>query len=123
LNPPPSSFSFIPEVVSRGIIFPFTYICTQYTHPFSHLLPTLTGTAPSSLARTCSDLLFSDFVKEKKWHFCLVKVAIRGVSLWHFHVYMYYNLNWLYFSSFYLTPLLMVISTSLKILYSGRFIF
>jgi hypothetical protein len=24
----------------------------------------------------------------------LYKIAIQGVSLWHFHVYMYYNLNW-----------------------------
>jgi hypothetical protein len=26
--------------------------------------------------------------------FCLFKVFIQGVSLWYFHVYMYYNPNW-----------------------------
>jgi hypothetical protein len=32
----------------------------------------------------------------KKWHFCLfnIKIAKQGVSLWHFHVYMYYNPSW-----------------------------
>jgi hypothetical protein len=24
----------------------------------------------------------------------LFKITIQGVSLWHFYVYMYYNLNW-----------------------------
>jgi hypothetical protein len=43
--------------------------------------------------------------------------------LWHFHVYKYCIPNWfipstLHFSPFYLSPLLMVISTDLKILYS-----
>jgi hypothetical protein len=31
--------------------------------------------------------------KEEKWHFCLFKIATQGVSLWHFHIYMYYNPN------------------------------
>jgi hypothetical protein len=38
--------------------------------------------------------------------------------LWHFHVNMYYNLKLVhlfYFSSFYLSHLLMVISTGLKV--------
>jgi hypothetical protein len=47
---------------------------------------------------------------KKIWHICLFKIAKQGVSLWHFHV--------LYFYSFYLSPLLMVASTGLKILYS-----
>jgi hypothetical protein len=37
--------------------------------------------------------------------------------LWHFHVYMYYNLNWFiffYFSSFYLSPLLWWFQRDLK---------
>jgi hypothetical protein len=44
--------------------------------------------------RACSALPFSDFAKErkKKWHFCLFRIATQGVSLWHFHVYMYSNL-------------------------------
>jgi hypothetical protein len=70
-----------------------------------HLLSPHTGTNLPD--RTCSTLLFSD----------LVKIATQGVYLWHFHVYMYYNLNWFhfpYFSPFYLSPLPMVISTGLK---------
>jgi hypothetical protein len=48
----------------------------------------------------------------------LFKITIPGVFLWHFHIYMHYNPNWLIFcfSPFYLS-LLMVISTGLKILY------
>jgi hypothetical protein len=60
----------------------------------------------------------------KKRHFCFYK--IQGVSLWHFHVYMYCNLNWfipLYFSPCYISLLLLVISTGFKILYSFFFFF
>jgi hypothetical protein len=46
----------------------------------------------------------------------LFKIAIQGVSLWHFHVNMYYNLNWFTPSIFRLSPLVLVISTGLKIL-------
>jgi hypothetical protein len=57
LNSPPPSFSFIPPpiipgIVSIGIIFQFSYRCTQYFHyidapmPFLHLLPP-TSTNPS----------------------------------------------------------------------------
>jgi hypothetical protein len=28
--------------------------------------------------------------RRNKWHFCLFKIATHGVSLWHFHVYMYF---------------------------------
>jgi hypothetical protein len=38
---------------------------------------------PSPHCRTCSALLFSDFVKEKK-----NDTPTQGVSLWYFHVYM-----------------------------------
>jgi hypothetical protein len=63
------SFLLNPEIVSIGLIFPFTYMCTQYLHyihPHTlspYFLPTPTGTNPSD--RTCSALLFSNFVKEK----------------------------------------------------------
>jgi hypothetical protein len=43
------------------------------------------------LCLPCS--LFSVFVFFFKWHFCLLKIALQGVSLWHFHVYMYYSSN------------------------------
>jgi hypothetical protein len=35
----------------------------------------------------------------------LFKIAMQGVSLWHFHVYMNSNLNWLIFSIFLLSIL------------------
>jgi hypothetical protein len=42
---------------------------------------------------------------KKKWHFYLFKISIQVVSLWHFHVYMYYNLNWFISSIFLLSNL------------------
>jgi hypothetical protein len=41
---------------------------------------------------------------EKKY-FCLYKIAIQRVSLWLFHVHMYYNLNWFILSIFLLSNL------------------
>jgi hypothetical protein len=75
--------------------------------PFPHYLP-LAPTLQTGYVKK---------EKEKTWHSCLFKKAIQRVSLWHFHVYTYYNLNWFYFSPFYFSLLLMVISTRLKILY------
>jgi hypothetical protein len=48
----------------------------------SHLIP-----SPLHWGRTCSTLLFNDFVKEKM-SFLLFKMATQGLSLWHFHIYM-----------------------------------
>jgi hypothetical protein len=59
-----------------------------------------------------------------KRHFCLYMIAIQGVSLWHFHIYMYYSPNWFItsiFLPFTLVPFYMVISTRLKFLYSFLF--
>jgi hypothetical protein len=73
--------SLIPGIVSTGIIFPFTYVCTQYLYYFHlpmlfpHFFPPPTGTNCPPQA-----LLFSNFVKEKKLTF-LFKLAIQGVSL------------------------------------------
>jgi hypothetical protein len=66
--------------------------CIQYSpsHALSPSHSSPTGTNPPG--RTCFALLFSDFVREKKWHFCLFKIATQGVSLWHFHVYMHCTL-------------------------------
>jgi hypothetical protein len=61
---PPS----IHGILSIGIIFPFTYMYTQYLHhthpptPYSH------HQHPPLIDKTCSALLFSDFVKEKNYH-------------------------------------------------------
>jgi hypothetical protein len=35
----------------------------------------------------------------------LFKITIQGISLWHFHVYMYYILNWFVLSIFLLSTL------------------
>jgi hypothetical protein len=43
----------------------------------------------------------------KKRCFCLFKIATPGVSLWYFHVYMYYNLNWFISSIFLLSTLVL----------------
>jgi hypothetical protein len=64
---------FIPGIVSKGLIFPFTYLCTQYLNcihpptPFPHLLPPSAGN--NTPDRTCSALLFSDLVKEMTFLF------------------------------------------------------
>jgi hypothetical protein len=66
-----------------------------------------------------SVIMFSVFEKNKRL-FGLFKIAIHGVSLWHFHVYMYYNPNW-FISVFLLStlvPFFVVILTGLNILYS-----
>jgi hypothetical protein len=78
---------------------PYLPSCTLSTHPpYSHCYQ------PPD--RTHSTILFSNFVKRKiKWHFCLFKIATQRVALWHFHVYMYYNLNWFISSSFLLSIL------------------
>jgi hypothetical protein len=71
----------IPGTVSTDIIFVSTYMCTQYLHhihpptPF-HLLPPI-GTNPT-LGRTCSALLFSDFLKEKNDIFAWDKGSYTG---------------------------------------------
>jgi hypothetical protein len=72
LNLPPPPCSFIlpppsPEIVSTNLIFPFTYLCTQYLHhihpptPFLPFSPLPLLTTPATQARpvppTCSLIL------------------------------------------------------------------
>jgi hypothetical protein len=85
----------IPGIVSIGLIF-FIFIHEYII--FSLYLPSYTlplYPLPSHWyqlsERTCFTFMFSIFQKR---HFCLFKIVIWGVSLWHFHVYMYYNPNW-----------------------------
>jgi hypothetical protein len=98
LNSPLPPFSIIlphsiPGILSTGLICPFTYMCTQYLHHiyipilFPHLLPL--PLVPKPPDRTCSFLLFYDFVKEKKWYFCSFKIAtgsflvtFPGIYVW-----------------------------------------
>jgi hypothetical protein len=83
-------------------------VCTQYLHhipspPFLHLHP-----LPSNTNAPRQDLfcpLILEFYTRKTWHFWLFKIAIWGISLWHFHVYMYYCLIWLISSIFLLSTL------------------
>jgi hypothetical protein len=58
-------------IISTGIIFAFTYMflhCIQPPTPFPHLLSPPIGiiTPLPPTGRTCSALLFSDFVEEKR---------------------------------------------------------
>jgi hypothetical protein len=76
---------------SHFSIYIYVYpVFVPYSPSYTHFLhPPHNGTNPPD--RTCS---FLQFCKRKKWHFCLFKIPIQGVSLWHFHVHMYYNLIW-----------------------------
>jgi hypothetical protein len=115
LNSPPPPFSFIPPhpiliIVSTDLIVPFTDRCTEYLHHiyFPKNFPPPIGTSPQT-GPILPFIFF--FCKREKWHFCSFKVAMQGVSLSKlFHL--------LYFSPFYLSSFLMVVSTDLKILYS-----
>jgi hypothetical protein len=82
-------------------MFPFTFMCTQCLccihppSPYPQLFstPASTNTAP----RTCSVLLFYNFVQEKKrkkMTLLFVYNTYTGCSLWHFHIYMYYSWKW-----------------------------
>jgi hypothetical protein len=86
-------------------------MCTQYSHhtyptiPFFHLLPTLTGTNPRLPQAGPFLPSYSPILQMKKKMTFLFKRATQGVSLWHFHVYMYYNGNWFISSIFLLCTL------------------
>jgi hypothetical protein len=76
-------------MASTVIIFPFTYMCTQYLHYihplmlFTHLPPAI-GTNP--LVRICST--HPPVPQFCKWkHFYLLKSAKHGISFWHLHIY------------------------------------
>jgi hypothetical protein len=73
--------SSIPGTVSAGLIFPFSYMRRNIPTIFSSYTlslypPPPTGTIPKD--RTCFAFLFSNFEKQT---FCLLKIAIQGVSL------------------------------------------
>jgi hypothetical protein len=73
---PLSSLPFIPGIVSTSLIFPFTYMCTQYLYyihlptPFPYLLPPSHWYQPRD--KTCSTPLFFDFLKILSvYHMCI----------------------------------------------------
>jgi hypothetical protein len=64
--------------------------------PHLHLLSftlSLYPSPPTGAKLTRQNLFCCSVLKKKKRHFCLFKILIQGISLWHFHVYMYYNIN------------------------------
>jgi hypothetical protein len=104
-------------------LYTCVHIFALYSPSYSLSLtpPSPISTNPAPPGRTCSAILYSNFVKEKRkqktWHFSLfeLKIATQGISLWYFHVYMYYNPNWLISTDFLHCTL--VVSVGLRFLY------
>jgi hypothetical protein len=112
---PLSPFPWILGIISKGLIF------QSWVHNISttfNLLHTFLISFPILLVPTPQTGPL--FLKKKKRHFCVFKIALYSDLWWHFHVYAYCNLNWFISPIFLLSTLalLMVISTGLKILYS-----
>jgi hypothetical protein len=98
-----------PEVVSTGFTFVFTYMCTHFLHCIQFPIPfpntsTLLLVPALPLGRTCSALLFTNFVGEKiklkMWNFNFFEIKLSTQKYPIFHVYMYYNPNWAISSNF-----------------------
>jgi hypothetical protein len=94
------TFFFIPFPILelfQKICFLFKYMCTQYLHHihpptfFPYHLPPHTGINPFPHPRVGPVLpSYSPILYKKKTRYlCLHKIATQGISLWHFHVYMY----------------------------------
>jgi hypothetical protein len=114
MNSPPPPFSFIPTPIQQ-VSFLHLHTCVHifytvftllYPSPITSPLPLVPALA--SWGRTCSVLLFYDFVegkrekiKWKSWHFCLFKIKVTQGNVGTFLVifpciYMYCNPNWFY---------------------------
>jgi hypothetical protein len=107
----PQSFSFIPFSPIAGIVsICFNFLFYTWIHnistSFSLLNPFLISHMHThwyqSPDRNCFTFLLSIFEKR---HVCLFRIALQGVFLWHFYVYMYDNLNWFMPSIFLLSIL------------------
>jgi hypothetical protein len=96
-------------------------ICTVFTllHSFPTSSPSTGINPPPSAQSTCPSCSLIVY-KKQKWCFCFLKIAIQRVFLWHFHVFMYYNPNWLISCIFLLSVLLPLLCwfQYVKILYS-----
>jgi hypothetical protein len=92
--------SSIHGIVSTGLIFSiYIYVYTVFaTYSLSYIFSPL---HPSSHWYQPSP---PDLWSCEKMTYFLFKIAIQGVSLSYFHVYMYYNPNW-FFSIFLLSTL------------------
>jgi hypothetical protein len=53
------------------------------------------------------DLFYLPVLCFWKKNFCLFKIVVESVSLWHIHVYMYYNTSWFILSIFLLSTLVL----------------
>jgi hypothetical protein len=93
---PPSHIHRILSVVSFFNLHTYVH-STMYVFTLLHYFPT---SSPSHSTNPPRQDLFHPlvlrFCKRKNWHFCLLKIATQGISLLHFHVYMYYKPNWLF---------------------------
>jgi hypothetical protein len=58
-----------------------------------HNIPPCSPSYTFSLYPPPKQNLFYHPVHSWKQHFCLFKIAMQGVLLWHFHGYMCYNPN------------------------------
>jgi hypothetical protein len=74
----------------------FHYIHPPTPFPYSH--------SPPLVPTPRQDLFYLSILHFLKKGIFL-KILIQGVSLWHFHVYMYYNPTWFIFSVFLLSTL------------------
>jgi hypothetical protein len=112
LSPP------IPGIVSTGINFAFMDMCTHILHHidpptyflYHHPLPLVPaypypceGLVHPPVLKFCRRKKIKD-INKKTTHFLLfeIKVFTKGISLWYFHVYMYYHPNWFVSSIFFI---------------------
>jgi hypothetical protein len=109
LNSPRHQSPLLPtpilRIVSTGHMVPFSHEYTIFlpyslSFTFSLCPPLLLVPTPyiGPVLPSCPSFL-------KKRHLCLFKMAIQGVSIWHFHEYLYYILNWFIPSIFFLSIL------------------
>jgi hypothetical protein len=96
----------VPRIVSTCLILPFSYMSTYYFHymhpstPFPNTILPYHWYQPSG-----KDLLYLPILHFWKMHFCSFKIALQGVSLWHFHVCMYVCIiTWIVWFSFFFLP-------------------
>jgi hypothetical protein len=86
-------------IVSTGLIFPFSYMSTQYLHhihpPYIHPPPTITST-----------LDWTPFLKNKRAFLFVQDIYIGCFIVTFPYIYIYYNPNWFIPSIFLLYSLI-----------------
>jgi hypothetical protein len=104
IHPPPFSFILpppIPGIVSAQLIFHFhswVHNILPYSphSPFPYVLPLPLVPTPRQ------DLFYHPVLHFyfKKWNFCLFETAIRGVSLWHFYLFLFISIYYILYIVF-----------------------